>query len=117
MSRIETLNPFYKNFINKKIDELPLNINYIYGGQTEKKLEERQKQHEKENNIFCKMNIEKIFCSSTETQVKQINLAETYLIQTLHKKFGEKCLNRTDFGGGGQHHNEGDEHKIYVMYK
>ena len=62
------------------------------------------------------MIIEEIFSSSKEIQVNQINLAETYLIELLHTTYGKKCLNKVLVGGGGQHHNEGDNHKIYIMY-
>jgi hypothetical protein len=110
-----TLNPLYKNLIINKISKLS-SVNNIYGGQTEQTLEERQRQHETTDNRFHNMTIEKIFSSSEETQVNQINLAETFLIQLLHNKFGRKCLNRIMVGGGGQHHNEGDNHKIYIMY-
>jgi hypothetical protein len=37
MSSPETLNPLYKNLINKKIAKLPIVVN-IYGGQTEQTL-------------------------------------------------------------------------------
>jgi hypothetical protein len=116
MSSPETLNPLYKNLINKKIAKLPSVAN-IYGGQTEHPLEQRQKQHEEKDNKFRNMIIDEIFSSSKETQVKQINLAETYLIELLHTTYGKKCLNKVMVGGGGQHHNEGDNHKIYIMYK
>ncbi len=116
MSNIETLKPLYKNHIDKKISTIT-NVNNVYGGQTEKTLEQRQKQHEEKDKEFCNMTITKIFSSSKETEVNQINLAETYLIQSLHSKFGKKCLNKNMNGGGGQHHNKGDDHKIYIMYK
>lgn len=116
MCRPEILNPLFKNRIDEKIAKLP-NVNNIYGGQTEQTLEQRQHQHETDNNIFHNMTIEKIFSSSKESQVNQINLAETYLIKQLHNKYGIKCLNIAMIGGGGQHHNTGDNHKIYIMYK
>lgn len=116
MSSPETLNPLYKNLINKKIAKFPSVVN-IYGGQTEQTLEQRQKQHEEKDNKFRNMIIEEIFSSSKETQVNQINLAETYLIEVLHTTYGKKCLNKVMIGGGGQNHNEGDNHKIYIMYK
>lgn len=84
------LNPLYKSLIDKKVSTF-INVNNIYGGQTEETLEKIQKQHEVYDKNFCNMNIVKIFCSSTENQVNQINLAETYLINLLHNKFGNKC--------------------------
>lgn len=114
MSNPEILNPIYKTLIDNKIAKL-LIINNIYAGQTEKTLKERQKQHEKKDK-FRNMRIEEIFSSSKETQVNQINLAETYLIQVLNRIYGNKCLNKV-MVGGGQHHNAGDNHKIYIMYK
>jgi hypothetical protein len=116
MSTPKTLNPLYKIRIDKKIAELS-NIDKIYGGQTEQTLEQRQKEHEKKDKNFCNMKIKKIFGSSEESQVRQINLAETYLIEQLHAKFDIKCLNKAMVGGGGQKHNEGDYHTIYIMYK
>ena len=116
MSKPETLNPLFKKLIENKIAKLPSVVN-IYGGQTEETLEKRQKQHEKKDNKFCNMTITEIFSSSKETQVKQINLAETYLIQLLYTTYGDKCLNEVMVGGGGQRHNKGDDHKIYIMYK
>ena len=85
-SKPEKFNPLYKNIIDKKIANLE-NVNNIYGGQTEKTLEQRQQQHEKKDNDFCNMVIEEIFSSSKESQVNQINLAETYLIKLLSTKF------------------------------
>ena len=53
MSSPETLNPLYKNLINKNIAKLSSVAN-IYGCQTEQTLEQRQKQHEEKENKFGK---------------------------------------------------------------
>lgn len=117
MNSQQKLSLEYKQKIDKKIKNLPPNINRVYGGQTEHTLVKRQKQHERDNVDFRDMEIIKVFSSARENKVKQINLAETYLIQQLRKHFVGKCLNIAQNGGGGQHHNEGDNHKIYIMYK
>jgi len=44
-------------------------------------------------------------------------LAETYLIEQLNNKYGNKCLNIAMIGGGGQRHSIGDHHILYIMYK
>lgn len=54
--------------------------------------------------------------SLKESEVNQINLSEKYLINKLRIKYDTKCLNKIA-GGGGQRHNKGDNHKIYIMYK
>jgi len=107
---MSNLKPLYKKFIDNNINKLS-NIKYIYGGQT---LEQRQIQHERINNKFLNMNIKKIFKCLDK---RQINLAETYLIEQLNNKYGNKCLNIAMIGGGGQRHSIGDHHILYIMYK
>ena len=112
-----TLNSLYKRLIDNKINAIN-NISAIYGGQTEHKLKERQMQHEYEpNSRFLNMVIKPVFSSAKDNQADQINLAETYLILKLREKFGNKCLNIISQCGGGQHHNPGDNHTLYIMYR
>lgn len=110
---MSNLNPLYKKFIDNNINKLS-NIKYIYGGQTEQTLEQRQIQHERINNNFLNMTIKKIFKCLDKSQ---INLAETYLIEQLNNKYGNKYLNIAMVGRGGQRHSIGDHHILYIMYK
>ncbi len=51
---------------------------------------------------------------------KEITFNKEHIDQFIghfNQTIGEKCLNKVLTGGRGQHHNEGDDHKIYVMYK
>lgn len=116
MDTNEKLSYFYKYRIDTKIKNL-ININYVYGGQTERSLADRQREHEYDDPNFHNMSIEPIFSSSKESQLNQINLAEVYLIEQLYNNFGDKCLNIAQYGGWSQYHNEGNKHTIYLMYK
>lgn len=100
-----------------KIDAIINSINsitYIYGGQTENKISERLKQHQNQDPRFKNMKSKKILQTKSS---KQINLAETELINQLNKKFQNKCINVINQGGGGQHPDKKDMYKLYVMYK
>jgi hypothetical protein len=110
-----SLRPIYKNMIDEKLDYIgpKSQINTVYGGRTEETLATRWGQH-MANPEFSDMGIEKIFESDKESELAQIKLAESYLIQRLKKKYGDKCLNKYMRGGGHQH-DDGDVHKLYVM--
>lgn len=107
----------YKKDIHKIINKyIPVKSNLIkvYGGQTERNLNERLKQHkEKDNEKFRGMEIRQIFKTSDKDLV---TIAETYLIKTLNKKYGDRCVNIQGGGGTGQQNNKGDIHKLYLMY-
>lgn len=91
----------------------PSSISKIYGGQTERKIEERLDQHQKADSQFRRMTIKKI---TRITDGKKANECETYLIEKLKEKFKGKCINQQTVGGAGQNHNPGDKHAIYVCY-
>jgi hypothetical protein len=115
MSKQKGLRTGYKQKIDsmvKSVGGMP-NITRVYGGQTEQNIRVRHQQHIN-NPDFCGMKIRKIFESRDNTQA---SLGETYLINQLNTKLPTKnILNKTLTGGGGQRHNNGDVHKIYIMY-
>jgi hypothetical protein len=110
-----------------KIDEFVNNIdetkiNFIYGGQTYRDIELRQKEHIAEDIKFKKMDIYEIPNCHTKNP-NQSQYVENYLINKLNEKFSIKCINdRNKDGaisqrGGAGENNSNVLHRFYIMYK
>ncbi len=120
-STINTALNKHKNVIDKCI--------YIYGGQTETTPEKRLNQHQqnkKDKNYgkFKNMTSIQLFTFKKTITVNEIKLAEQYLINELHKRYGSKCINdinndgnMANRGATGVNHNENDIHTLYITYK
>lgn len=108
-----------KDTIDNKISELP-NITMIYGGATDKTLNDRKKEHINTDNRFNGMKSRLIYSTKSFKLVKEI---EEYLIEELAKKYKNKCINDRNNNGqiaqrGGAGIREGSKlYRFYIMYK
>lgn len=111
-----------KTAIDTFLNEFKLKtINFIYGGQTSRPIEEREKEHLKDKKFF-KMSIVEITNCTTKSP-KQAKLIETYLINKLNELYSTKCINdKNNDGALAQRGGAGEsfsqiKHKFYIMYK
>lgn len=110
-----------KNELNHyKINELQ-----IYGGATEKTMNEKRVLHIINECSEIDATFDWIELSSYEIKDKNIHInvykcindiIETFLIYDLYKKFGDNCINKTMFGGGGLKEKYDDIVKFYIMF-
>ena len=115
----------YKEEINKKLLEIENKANKIkkisnvYGGQTERVLQLRLKEHKKSDKRKKGMVIRLLltFENNDNDNLALINDCEEYLIKLLKKKYKKKCFNKNDETSISNHTYGKDKHKLYFMYK
>lgn len=110
----------YKNKIKTTLLNLENKHDFIlvYGGQTEKRLTERLKEHKKTKK-YTNLKIRLIinFNKDDNDNKELIKQCETYLIKLLKDKYKNKCKNIQIGGGSGYNHQKGDKHKLYIIFK
>lgn len=115
----------YKDKLNQeKIDTSIIaldafSIINIYGGVTYKSLEERKNEHINADEIFKNMDILEILNMSSKSEARK---AESYLVNKLNEKFGNKCINSRNYNiiikhpGGLSLKSNQKTYRIYVMF-
>lgn len=111
-----------KNSIDSQLQHLEeryrSSILNIYGGMTEQSVEQRFRQHQRENPERFYRSMPPYFVPLTIHKTTNLNEAielESYLIQRLKHYFGSRCWNEHQNGGTGIQPNQDNEYKLYLL--